>query len=383
MTKRINRSYTAEFKQEAVALVTEQGYSVPKAAASLGITDKLLYNWKAKLEAEQSGASLNADERAELLRLRKENKELRMEKEILKKASALLLKGNQVTYKTIKQLSSAFPVVKLCQIMNISRSAYYAWLKRPAKIITAEQLNLYRKAKYFFEKSRNSLGYRELRKKLRREGFNVSDYGVQKLMATLGLVVTQRVAYKVTTKRKHSDAVADNLLNQNFNPVAPNQVWAGDVTYLRIGEGWMYLAIVMDLYSRRIVGWHIDKRMTTDLVSKAMMKAYNLRQPPKGLVFHSDRGSQYTSKRYRHLLTNYGIRSSMGDVGACWDNAVVERFFGSLKHDWLLKVPQPTRNHMRNDVTAYMRYYNLERLHSANGDLSPIDYEQNSLRKVS
>lgn len=167
-------------------------------------------------------------------------------------------------------------------MMRVSRSAYYAWLKRPAKIITIEQLNLYRKAKQLFKKSRNSLGYRELRKKLRREGFNVSDYGVQKLMTTLGLIVTQRIAYKVTTKRKHSDAVADNLLNQNFNPVAPNQVWAGDVTYLKTGEGWMYLAIVMDLYSRRIVGWHIDKRMTTDLVSKAMMKAYNLRQPSKG-----------------------------------------------------------------------------------------------------
>ncbi|WP_193343340.1 IS3 family transposase [Pseudoalteromonas luteoviolacea] len=370
MTKRTNRSYTAEFKQEAVALVTEQGYSVSKAAASLGITDKLLYNWKAKVEAEQSGASLNADERAELLKLRKENKELRMEKEILKKASALLLKGNQITFKTIKQLSSVFPVVKLCKVMQVSRSAYYAWLKRPAKVITAEQLNLFRRAKFLFKQSRNSLGYRELRKKLCREGFKVSDYGVQKLMATLGLVVTQRVAYKVTTKRKHSDAVADNLLNQNFNPVAPNQIWAGDVTYLRTGEGWMYLAIVMDLYSRRIVGWHIDKRMTTDLVSKAMMKAYNVRQPLKGLVFHSDRGSQYTSKHYRKLLANYGIRASMGDVGACWDNAVVERFFGSLKHDWLLKIPQPTREHMRNDVMAYMRYYNLERLHTANGDLS-------------
>ncbi|WP_193343316.1 IS3 family transposase [Pseudoalteromonas luteoviolacea] len=383
MTKRTNRSYTAEFKQEAVALVTEQGYSVSKAAASLGITDKLLYNWKAKVEAEQSGASLNADERAELLKLRKENKELRMEKEILKKASALLLKGNQITFKTIKQLSSVFPVVKLCKVMQVSRSAYYAWLKRPAKVITAEQLNLFRRAKFLFKQSRNSLGYRELRKKLCREGFKVSDYGVQKLMATLGLVVTQRVAYKVTTKRKHSDAVADNLLNQNFNPVAPNQIWAGDVTYLRTGEGWMYLAIVMDLYSRRIVGWHIDKRMTTDLVSKAMMKAYNVRQPLKGLVFHSDRGSQYTSKHYRKLLANYGIRASMGDVGACWDNAVVERFFGSLKHDWLLKIPQPTREHMRNDVMAYMRYYNLERLHTANGDLSPVEYEQNSLRKVS
>ena len=153
---------------------------------------------------------------------------------------------------------------------------------------------------------------------------------------------------------------------------------AGDVTYLKTGEGWMYLAIVMDLYSRRIVGWHIDKRMTTDL----MRKAYNLRQPPQGLVFHSDRRSQYASKRCRNLLANYGMRASMGDVGACWDNAVVERFFGSLKHVWLLKVPQPTREHMENDVTAYMQYYNLDRLHTANGDRSPIDYEM-SFRKVS
>lgn len=178
---------------------------------------------------------------------------------------------------------------------------------------------MYRRAKDIFEQSRNSLGYRELKKRLCKEGFKVSEYGVKKLMAKLGFVVTQRVAYKVTIKRKHSDAVADNLLNQSFNPVAPNQVWAGDVTYLRTGEGWMYLAIVMDLYSRRIVGWHIDKRMMTDLVSKAMMKAYNLRQLLKGLVFLSDRGSQYTSKHYRKLLVNYGIRASMGDVGACWD----------------------------------------------------------------
>ena len=155
---------------------------------------------------------------------------------------------------------------------------------------------MYRRAKVIFEQSRGSLGYRELKKRLCKEGFKVSEYGVKKLMAKLGLIVTRRVAYKVTTKRKHSDAVADNPLNQNFNPIASNQVWAGDVTYLRTGEGWMYLAIVMDLYSRRIVGWHINKRMTAGLVSKAMMKAYNLRQPPKGLVFHSDRGSQYTSK---------------------------------------------------------------------------------------
>ncbi len=142
----------------------------------------------------------------------------------------------------------------------------------------------------------------------------------------------------------------------------------------------MYLAIVMDLFSRRIVGWHVDKRMTSDLISNAMIKAVNLRQPPKGLVFHSDRGSQYTSKCFRHLLESYSIRSSMGDVGACWDNAVVERFFGSLKHDWIFKVAQPTRDHMTSDVAAYIKYYNLDRLHTANGGVSPINFEKTQIR---
>ena len=266
--------------------------------------------------------------------------------------------------------------------MKVGKSAYYDWLKRPAKVISPDELQLYRRVKRLFERSRASLGSREMTKKLREEGFDVGRERVRVLMKKLGLVVKQRVAHKVTTKRKHSDSVADNLLNQNFDPVALNEIWAGDVTYLRTGEGWMYLAVVMDLFSRRIVGWHIDKRMTTDLVSKALIKAYHLRQPGKGCVFHSDRGSQYTSERFRNLLKGYDMRASMGDVGACWDNAVVERFFGSLKHDWILKVHQPTRAHMKKDVAAYMRYYNLERLHSSNGDLSPINYE-NSLRKVS
>ncbi len=275
-----------------------------------------------------------------------------------------------------------YPIVVICRVMQVSTSAYYDWNKRPGKLISADVLHLYRRMKALFERSRDSLGSREMMKKLREEGFEIGRYRVRSSMAKLNLVVRQRVAYKVTTKRNHRDAVALNLLNQNFNPVAPNQVWAGDITYLKTGEGWMYLAIVMDLYSRRIVGWCVSKRMTTDLICKAMMMAYNLRKPPAGLVFHSDRGSQYTSKRYQKLLANYSVRSSMGDVGACWDNAVVERFFGSLKHDWVFKVAQPTREHMKKDVAAYMRYYNLERLHTTNGDQSPINYE-NSLKKVS
>jgi len=266
--------------------------------------------------------------------------------------------------------------------MEVSSSAYYAWLKKPGELISAQTLRLYRRAKVLFKASRNSLGSRELAKALRKEGFQITRYRAIKLMERLKLVVTQRIAYKVTTKRKHSDAVADNLLNMNFNPVGPNQIWAGDVSYLKTGEGWLYLAIVMDLYSRRVVGWHISKRMTRDLVEQALTKAHNLRKPGKGLVFHSDRGSQYTSKGFRNLLSRLGCRASMGDVGACWDNAVVERFFGSLKYGWLFKVPQPTRTHMREDVARYMKYYNVERLHSANLDQSPIEFE-NSFRKVS
>tara|TARA_Y100001949_G_C15943682_1_gene311383 strand:- start:27 stop:818 length:792 start_codon:yes stop_codon:yes gene_type:complete len=260
--------------------------------------------------------------------------------------------------------------------MNVSKSAFYAWKARPAKVVTAEELHLYRRTKELFKASRNSLGSRELVKKLNKEGIQVSRHRVRMVMQKLGLKVTQRLAYKTTTQRKHSDRVADNLLNQQFNPMDKNQIWAGDITYLKTSEGWMYLAIVMDLYSRRIVGWAIDKRMTTSLISRALIKAYNLRQPSKGLVFHSDRGSQYTSESFAKLLKGYGMRASMGSVGACWDNAVVERFFGSLKHDWLFKVHQPTRAHMKQDVADYMKYYNLDRLHSSNGDLSPVEYEK-------
>ena len=162
--------------------------------------------------------------------------------------------------------------------MQVSTSAFYAWLKRPAEIVSVDELHLYRRMKQLFKKSRESLGSWEMMKKLREEGFQIGRYRVRSLMNKLGLVVTQRITYKVTTVRKHSDAVADNLLNQCFNPVAPNEVWAGDVTYLKTGEGWMYLATVMDLYSRRIVGWHVDKRMTKELVCKALIKAYNVRQ---------------------------------------------------------------------------------------------------------
>lgn len=217
--KRSYKQYSPEFKEEAIALVTEQAYSVPEAAKSLGIATNLLYRWKDKHEQSVSESKPTETELEELKRLRQEVKTLRMEKEILKKASA-----------------------------------FFAWKARPARVISAEELKLYRRTRLLFEASKNNPGSRELAKRLKEEGFSVTRYRVGLVMEKQGLRVIQRVAYKITTKRKHSDRVADNLLNQQFNPLGKNQVWAGDITYLKTGEGWMYLAIVMDLYSRRIVG---------------------------------------------------------------------------------------------------------------------------------
>lgn len=265
--------------------------------------------------------------------------------------------------------------------MKVSKSAFYSWRKRPKVTVNQEDLHLNALMKKLFHNSRQSLGSRQMTKALNKEGIAISREKTRCKMKLLGLKVKQRGAYKATTQRDENAEAAVNLLNQNFNPPSPNQVWAGDITYLKTTEGWLYLAVVMDLYSRRIVGWAIDKRMTTSLISEAISRAIAIRGVHKGLVFHSDRGSQYTSKRFGYLLNQYGIRASMGDVGACWDNAVVERFFGSLKHDWLFKVPMQSRAAMKKDVGLYMKYYNNDRLHTANNDLSPAEYERQFLQQ--
>ncbi|MFQ3243959.1 MAG: putative transposase [Arenicella sp.] len=164
-----------------------------------------------------------------------------------KKGECLLCERNEVKYHFIRSESTDYPVTMLCRVMRVCRSSYYNWLKRPSKRISAESLHLHRRMKELFINSRHSLGSREMMKNLCKEGISIGRFKVRRLMKELNLVVTQRVAYKVTTKRKHSDSVADDLLNRNFNPTGPNQVWAGDITYLGTGEGWMYLAVVMDL----------------------------------------------------------------------------------------------------------------------------------------
>ena len=286
-------------------------------------------------------------------------------------------------YAFIHSNAASFPVNHLCRLLGVQSSAYYAWRVRPAKIIGPEELELRRRMKTLFAESRASLGSRMMTANLRAEGFTVGRERVRCLMKALGLKVKKKRKYKVTTDSRHDLPVAENVLNRAFSPDAPNQVWGTDITYLWTQQGWVYLAVVIDLYSRRVVGWAMDGRMKQALVIRTLMMAINLRQPPPGLLHHSDRGSQYASNAYRDLLKQHGMIASMSRKGNCWDNSPVERFFGSLKREWTDGQLYRTRDEAIADVREYIAaYYNSKRLHSTLGCVTPIDYE-NILNNVS
>jgi putative transposase len=288
-----------------------------------------------------------------------------------------------VKYAFICKQSAQYPVTLLCRVMGVNRSPYYDWKGRDPDIIPPEELALRRRMKALFAASRESLGSRTLMENLQAEGFTIGRDKVRRLMKILKLTVKQKRKYKITTHSKHRFPVAHNVLNRQFSPQAPNQAWGTDITYLWTQEGWLYLAVVIDLYSRRVVGWSMDSRMTKALVIRALLMAANLRNPPPGLIHHSDRGSQYASHAYQAVLKQYGMIASMSRKGNCWDNAPVERFFSSLKREWTGDQLYKTRQAAIADVREYVAvYYNAMRLHSTLGYKTPMDYEK-GLNKVS
>ena len=286
-------------------------------------------------------------------------------------------------YGFIRDHSQRWPVVHLCRLLEVQRSAYYGWREQPGKVIAVQELAMRRRMKELFMASRSSLGSRTMMKNLRQEGFEIGREWTRRLMQRLNLQVKQKRKYQVTTDSKHQLPVAQNVLNREFSPLAPNQAWGTDITYLWTQQGWIYLAVVIDLYSRRVVGWCMDRRMQKALVIRALLMAVNLRKPPAGLIHHSDRGSQYASHAYQKLLQQNGMICSMSRKGNCWDNAPVERFFSSLKREWTGHRLYRTRLEAMADVREHVAvYYNSRRLHSTLGYTTPMDYEKD-LNKVS
>lgn len=275
----------------------------------------------------------------------------------------------------IHQHRKEWPINVLCKVMQVSRSHYYNCVKVKQNQIDENQVRLENRIKALFEKHKQNYGSRRLMKALREEGFEIGRYRVRKLMKKLNLFVKQKLRYKNTTDSDHDLRICENLLDRKFQPEQPNQVWTTDITYIWTAQGFLYLAIVVDLFSRKIIGWSVQDHMRTSLCKDALTMAWWRRKQPKKVMHHSDRGSQYASHEYRQLLTDYGMTQSMSRKGNCWDNSPTERVFRTLKSEWLDRFAFKTRAEAKAAIWDYITYYNVDRIHSTLGYVTPAQFE--------
>jgi putative transposase len=265
----------------------------------------------------------------------------------------------------------------MCEVMSVSRSQYYAWLKCPKTTREVESESLILVIKTLFTESRGTYGTRRLKRKLAEQGWQVSRRRIGRLLKVLGLSCKTKRKFKATTDSQHNHAIAPNILQRAFEVKEPDKCYVGDITYIATREGWLYLAVVIDLYSRKVVGWSMATHMRVSLVNDALLMALWSRKPEKGLIWHTDRGSQYASGGHRTLLKDHGIIQSMSRKGNCWDNAVSESFFHTLKTELIHHYQFANREEAKQAIFDYIEvFYNRQRLHSANDYLSPVDYEE-------
>jgi putative transposase len=265
----------------------------------------------------------------------------------------------------------------MCQVLKVSRSAYYDWLNRPLSYRQEQDKELLIEIKKIFNESDSTYGHRRMKGTLKKQGIMASKHRISRLMRENGLVSALTSKYKATTNSNHNYPIAPNLLNKNFNADGSNQKWVGDITYIHTQEGWLYLAAVEDLFHKKIVGWALDSRMTKQLTLKALTQAITREKPQRGLIFHSDRGSQYAAYDYQNRLREQGIRQSMSAKGDCYDNACMESFFATLKKELVHRRRFKTREEAKIAVINYIEtWYNSRRAHSKLDNMSPIEYER-------
>ena len=274
-----------------------------------------------------------------------------------------------------------FTVEKMCHAFNVSRGGYYAWLHREDSPQKKENDKIMTAIIEIHEKSRRTYGSPRILAALKAKGYWCGKNRVARLMKSKGIAAKTKRKFKATTNSKHNLPVAPNLLEQNFSVDAPNKVWVSDITYIWTNEGWLYLATVIDLYSRMVVGWAMSARIDRELVIRALNAAIEQRAPKPGIIFHSDRGVQFCSNDFRVLLEMNGFKQSMSRKGNCYDNAVAESFFHSLKTELIFFENYATRASARSSIFDYVEiFYNRERRHSTIGYLTPVAFE--SLAKV-
>ena len=276
----------------------------------------------------------------------------------------------------IAQYENDYPIGLMCRVLEVSRTGYYTYSKRPTSEREMENLELVEEMRLVQEATRQSYGSPRMTRELRTKGKTCGRHRVARLMRANGLAARRKKRFRKTTDSNHSFPCAENIVNREFTVSAPNQVWVSDVTYIWTQERWLYLAVTLDLYSRKVVGWGMGTSNDTALVARALRMAIEGRHPAAGLIFHSDRGSVYAATDFEKELGKHGIEPSMSRKGDCWDNAVAESFFSSLKTEWLREAGYETVSEAMAEVFSYIEmFYNPRRLHSFLGYVSPADFE--------
>ncbi|HET7090169.1 MAG TPA: IS3 family transposase [Anaerolineae bacterium] len=387
MEGRQRRSFTDDYKRQAVDLVASSGRSIGSVAKELGLRDSVLRRWvelrgagrepTAAARRPTTQATLpSADHAAEIARLQRENERLRMERDILKKSIAIFA-GAPMRFRFIEDRRADYPVTILCDVLGVSPAGYYAWRSRPESRRSAANRVLVNDIKRVHRDTNGRYGSPRIHVELRAQGRGASRGRIERLMRRHGIrAIMARPRRVRTTDSRHDLPIAPNLLDRDFTATAPNRIWLADITYIETDQGWLYLAAILDLYSRRIVGWAMADHLRADLPLAALRMAISAQRPGAGLIHHSDRGVQYASADYRQVMQSAGFRASMSRKADCYDNAPMESFFHTLKTELVHHRQYATRAEAKRDIFAYIEgFYNRTRRHSAIGYISPIEME--------
>nr|WP_186098464.1 IS3 family transposase [Burkholderia gladioli] len=379
------RQYTNEFKVEAIRLAETAGQH--EAARRLGVPVATLGNWSRRSRSSEGGIETSGRDvsAARVTRpigeLEAENSRLelasaKLDIEILFKSDGVLREGGAVKYAWIDDHRDQYSITRLCQILGVSRSGYCQWRVRSPSARAQANAALDVEVAAIHRKHRGTYGRSRIVRQLQAQGRAASEERVRRSLRRQDLRPVYRRAYRVTTDSAHSLPVAPNLLDRRFNGWQPDRAWVSDITFVRTGEGWLYFAVILDLASRRVVGWSMSERIDAELVCRALRSACWQRKPAPGLLLHSDRGAQYASRAYQKLAAGFKATISMSRRANAWDNAPMESFFKTLKVERIYEVHYETRAQARLDIVDWIEgYYNRERLHTSIGFLTPVDYK--------
>ncbi|WP_154821464.1 IS3 family transposase [Enterobacter hormaechei] len=375
-SKKPRKQYTPEFRNEALKLAERIG--VTAAARELSLYESQLYAWRSKINNARSSSEREQEMSVEIARLKRQLAEQAEELAIPPKGRDILREAPEMKYVFIEKHRAEFSVKAICRVLRVARSGWYAWRLRRQQITPRQQFRLVcdTAVRQAFTEAKQRYGAPRLADEL-------PEYNVKTIAASLrrqGLRAKAARKFSPVRYREHGLPVSENLLKQDFYASGPNQKWAGDITYLRTDEGWLYLAVVIDLWSRAVIGWSMSSRMTAQLACDALQMALWRRKRPENVIVHTDRGGQYCSADYLALLKRHNLHGSMSAKGCCYDNACAESFFHSLKVECIHGERLISREIMRMTVFNYIECdYNRWRRHSACGGLSPEQFENQNL----